>query len=94
MEEFQRVDIFVDTYQRHVELQRVEHQVAQGVGRDVVAEESIGHPVGYLRKGERVYFVEEGAGKRSDGLWHEQALVFHHSLFERGRGGLLVGTVV
>ena len=85
-------------YQRHVESERVVHNVAQSIGFHVFPEEGLGHRASHFLKRKRVDTVEKLRRQHGDMFGHEQSPVagqaFHHGLFERHACYLSVGAVV
>ena len=98
MEELEAVDAVGHAYGRHVERERVAHDLLQRVGRDVFAEEGLGHARGYLVERKFVYLFKERCGQGIDALGHVEAAVFgqafHHGFFKGGERGLVLGAVI
>ena len=98
VEEFERADAVRHAHQGDVEVQRVVHDVAQGVGGDVLTEEGVGHVGGHFRQGHVADAAEEAVGQAFNLAVHVKAFVgrkaAHHGLLEGSFGRIAVGTVL
>ena len=92
------MDIAIDMYYGSIESQRVVHDMAEIIGRDILTEEGVGHAVGNLLKGHVGNAVKELLREGFDALGHIEATVCgkatHHRLAERRKRCLLIGPIV
>ena len=98
VEEFERPDVFAHGHQRRIKLKGVIYDVLQRVGGNVLAEEGVGHTVGYLLETEPVHVRVEALRQRFDAVGHVEAFVggqsFYHGVFQADAAFLLVRTIV
>ena len=98
MEEFERVDVRLDLDNRRVEREGVVDDASEVVGRNILAEERVGHAVGYFLKRELGHLVPKRGGQLLDDLGHIEPLVLRESaddsLAQRGATGFVVCAVV
>ena len=98
VEEFECVDVRLHLNEGSVELEGVIYDASEIVGRDVLAEEGVGHAIGNLLEGEVGNLFEEVFGQLLDDFGHIETAVFGETsddgLAERGTCGVVVGAVV
>ena len=98
VEEFERVDVRLDLDNRRVEREGVVDDASEVVGRNIFAEERVGHAVGYFLERELGHLVPKRGGQLLDDLGHIEPLVLRESaddsLAQCGATGFVVCAVV